>query len=118
MGSYLSAKPHAGQTYFRRRARCAAGSRAEFVEHLRVRLHEAHEKFRLEEAERTEVRARLREAIQFVRTDRKSTRLNSSPFLYLVCRLLLEKKDVKKTARATERVLTPHHSQHHPPLER
>src|SRR5665213_1408405 len=46
-------------------------SGAELVEHPRVGLHEAHQKFRLEHAERAEVRASFGEAFQLVRTARR-----------------------------------------------
>jgi hypothetical protein len=41
-------------------------SRAELIEHARVRLHEPDEKLRLEQPERSHVRARLGKPIEFV----------------------------------------------------
>src|SRR2546429_3091989 len=53
--------------------------------------------------------------------DRKSTRLNSSPRLHLVCRLLLEKKKHKPTSYPTPPLQTtarPTHISHTPQLSR
>src|SRR5215469_14415907 len=43
------------------------GLRPKFIKHLRVRLHQANKIFRVKHAERTCIRARLREAVELVR---------------------------------------------------
>lgn len=48
-------------------AELIGGLRAELIKHFRVRLHQAQKIFCFEEAERSEVRAGFREAIEFVR---------------------------------------------------